>query len=55
MTPYFDYVITSQQVTRSKPDPQMYLEALHNVNLKAEECVILRIQKMVYKLQKCRY
>ena len=40
MTPYFDYVITSQQVTRSKPDPQMYLEALHNVNLKAEECVI---------------
>lgn len=40
MEAYFDYVITSQQVTRSKPDPQMYLEALHNIDLTAEECFV---------------
>ena len=37
---YFDYVVTSQQVTRSKPDPQMYLEALHNIRLRAEDCIV---------------
>ena len=40
MEAYCDYVITSQQVTRSKPDPQMYLEALHNIDLTAEECIV---------------
>lgn len=40
MEAYFDYVITSQQVTRSKPDPQMYLETLHNIDLTAEECIV---------------
>ena len=40
MEAYFDYVITSQQVTRSKPDPQMYLEALYNIDLTAEECIV---------------
>ena len=40
MEAYFGYVITSQQVTRSKPDPQMYLEALHNIDLTAEECIV---------------
>lgn len=40
MEAYFDYVITSQQVTHSKPDPQMYLEALHNIDLTAEECIV---------------
>ena len=34
MEAYFDYVITS------KPDPQMYLEALHNIDLTAEECIV---------------
>lgn len=37
---YFDYVITSQQVTKAKPDPQMYLEALKNVSLTADECCV---------------
>ena len=40
MEAYFHYVIPSQQVTRSKPDPQMYLEALHNIDLTAEECIV---------------
>lgn len=37
---YFDYVITSQQVEHSKPNPQMYLQALQSINLKAEECIV---------------
>lgn len=37
---YFDYVITSQQVTKAKPDPQMYLKALENIQLHAEECIV---------------
>lgn len=37
---YFDFVVTSQQVHQAKPDPQMYLEALKNVGLSAEECVV---------------
>lgn len=37
---YFDYVITSQQVTKSKPDPQMYLAALANIQLSAQECIV---------------
>lgn len=37
---YFDYVITSQQVTHAKPDPQMYLEALSHIALSCEECVV---------------
>lgn len=40
MEDYFDFVVTSQQVTRSKPDPQMYLEALKNIGLTAEDCII---------------
>lgn len=37
---YFDYVITSQQVTKSKPDPQMYLEALAHIQLSAQDCIV---------------
>lgn len=37
---YFDYVVTSQQVSKSKPDPQMYLEALKFVQLDASECIV---------------
>lgn len=37
---YFDHVITSQQVTKSKPDPQMYLEALAFLQLSPAECIV---------------
>lgn len=40
LTEYFDYVITSQQVTKSKPDPQMYLEALNYLQLSSKECIV---------------
>lgn len=37
---YFDYTITSQQVSKPKPDPQMYLEALHAVGLQTQDCIV---------------
>lgn len=37
---YFDYIITSQQVTKAKPDPQMYLEAMHHIQLDALTCCV---------------
>lgn len=37
---FFDYVITSQQVNKAKPDPQMYLMALHEIALSAQHCVV---------------
>lgn len=37
---YFDFVVTSQQVTKAKPDPQMYIEAMKNIHLNAEECYV---------------
>lgn len=40
LTAYFDYVITSQQVHKAKPDPQMYLEALHNIQLNPHDCMV---------------
>lgn len=40
LTTFFDYVVTSQQVTKSKPNPQMYLKALENIQLEAQECIV---------------
>ncbi|MEG0273751.1 MAG: HAD-IA family hydrolase, partial [Longicatena sp.] len=37
---YFDFVVTSQQVTKAKPDPQMYLEAMKNIHLTPAECCV---------------
>lgn len=40
LTSYFDYVITSQQVTKAKPNPQMYLEALDYLQLSNDDCIV---------------
>lgn len=36
----FRSIITSQQVTHSKPHPQMYLKAMEALSLPAEECIV---------------
>ncbi len=36
---YFDVVVTAEDVTRSKPDPECYLLALQKTGLQAEEVV----------------
>ena len=51
---YFDYVITSQQVTRAKPDPQMYLEAVSHIGLSCEDCVVFEdAENGVMAAKKC--
>ena len=37
---FFDFIITSNDVSKSKPDPAMYLLAMKHLQLCEEECVI---------------
>lgn len=36
----FDVIITADQITRSKPDPECYLLAAQQLDVKPEECVV---------------
>lgn len=36
----FDHIITSQIVSKPKPDPEMYLQAVLFTGLKKEECIV---------------
>jgi len=36
----FDFVITGDQVSRSKPDPEIFTKAAQGLNLKASECLV---------------
>src|SRR5207302_10843387 len=38
-TRYFDFVITSEDVTRLKPDPEPYLVAIRRSGLAPHECI----------------
>ena len=38
---YIDLIISNEEVTRSKPDPEMYLKAFKKFNLDPKECVIV--------------
>ncbi len=37
---YFDAVVNSSMVSRTKPDPEIYLLALHELGLPAGECLV---------------
>jgi len=38
---FLDLVLSNQDVSNGKPDPEIYLKAMHSLNLKPEECLIL--------------
>jgi beta-phosphoglucomutase len=38
---YFDLYVSNQDVSKGKPDPEMYLKAMTEFGLKPEECLIL--------------
>lgn len=38
---FFDAVVTADDVTRTKPDPQPYQRAVEWIGLRAEECVVI--------------
>ena len=37
----FDYVLCGDEVTKRKPDPEIYLSVLHKMNTKAENVIVL--------------
>ncbi len=41
ITPYVDYVISGCDLPYSKPDPAIYLLAMKELSVKAEECVVI--------------
>lgn len=38
---YFEFFVTRDDVTRTKPDPEPYQQALMRMNLPAEQCLVL--------------
>ena len=38
---YLDLIVSNQDVENGKPDPEMYLKAMHNLNVNPSECLIL--------------
>lgn len=38
---YIDLILSNEEVTKSKPNPEMYLKAMNKFDLKPHECVIL--------------
>lgn len=41
LTQYFDFMLSNQDVSKSKPDPEIYLTAMSRLKLKPEECLIV--------------
>ncbi len=40
ITNYFSYIICGDEVSKGKPDPEMYIKTLSNLNIRKDECVI---------------
>ena len=38
---YFDFVVTSEDVKNTKPDPEPYLKALEISGMKKDECIVV--------------
>ncbi len=38
---YFDVIITAAEVSRSKPEPDVFLIAAENINVKPENCIVI--------------
>ena len=38
---YFEFYVSNEDVSKGKPDPEMYLKAMSKMNLKPKECLIL--------------
>ena len=41
LLPFFDFVITNEDYTRSKPDPEPYLLALERAGCQKDECLVI--------------
>lgn len=45
ISPFFDVILSREDVGIAKPDPKIYLECLKRLNLSAEECLIIEDSK----------
>lgn len=41
ITEYFDLILSNQDVTFAKPDPEMYEVARHRLKVRAEDCLVI--------------
>ncbi len=41
LTDYFEFMLSNQDVTKTKPDPEVYLMAMDRLGVKPEECIIV--------------
>jgi HAD superfamily hydrolase (TIGR01509 family) len=41
LTPYLEFTLSNQDVTRAKPDPEMYLKAIARLNLRPDQCLVV--------------
>jgi len=41
LMPYLDLIVSNEDVTKAKPDPEMYQTAIKKFGLKPEECVVV--------------
>lgn len=39
LTPYLDLIVSNEDVTKAKPDPEMYCTAIRHFDLRPEECL----------------
>ena len=41
LTPYLDLIVSNEDVTKAKPDPEMYQTAIRKFGLRPEECIVV--------------
>ncbi len=41
LTPYLDLIVSNEDVTKAKPDPEMYQTAIRKFGLQPEECIVV--------------
>ncbi|MFT4967330.1 MAG: beta-phosphoglucomutase [Candidatus Deianiraeaceae bacterium] len=41
LTEYFDFMLSNQDVTKAKPDPEIYTKAIEKLQLQPKECVVV--------------
>ncbi len=41
LIPYVDLIVSNEDVLRAKPDPEMYLNAIHRFDLMPDECIVV--------------
>lgn len=41
LTPYLDLIVSNEDVSKAKPDPEMYQTAIRKFGIKPEECIVV--------------